>query len=343
MVRVLMVAPQMDCPADQAQFVDVLESLSVSNRVRVCLSANHSILQRQCKRLGIDCLVIPSRGAWDISANWRMHHLFSGGTADTIHLWDGVAQLGYVILARMSGRSVVVHQNRLRDPYSFGCGMADILLQNCEIDGISDRSVSLVGSRPSVSLRGHWHERFGIPMDAHVSGVASRLEYGAGLKDAIWATDLLKNVRDDAHLVISGSGPLEWRLRRFVRQCCVGDRVHFVDSLVPDEFVDSLDCLWLPTHHRQSLRLAHRAISRGIPVVATNLNKHQELFQHDVTGLIYPVGARRALAGQTYRLMKSPQLAKMLGANARKKNASDHVQSPDVSIHDDESRPAQVA
>ena len=49
-----------------------------------------------------------------------------------------------------------------------------------------------------------------------------------GGKDAIWAADLLKVIRDDAHLLVFGDGPFRQPLVRFRDQVEIANKVHFL-------------------------------------------------------------------------------------------------------------------
>ena len=76
-------------------------------------------------------------------------------------------------------------------------------------------------------------------------GWAGRLEADRGGKDAIWAADLLKVIRDDVHLLIFGAGPHRDRLVRFRDQVEIADKVHFLgDRGDLEEFLPHLDQFW---------------------------------------------------------------------------------------------------
>ncbi|GIW06645.1 MAG: glycosyl transferase [Dehalococcoidia bacterium] len=58
------------------------------------------------------------------------------------------------------------------------------------------------------------------------------------------------------------------------------------------------------------------ALAAGLPVVAPAVGQHREYIVHEVTGLLTPVGDRRALTAEIRRLLNDPALAARLGAAA---------------------------
>jgi glycosyltransferase involved in cell wall biosynthesis len=55
------------------------------------------------------------------------------------------------------------------------------------------------------------------------------------------------------------------------------------------------------------------AMVAGVPAVVTDIPGNRDLVQHGISGYLYPVGDRAALARLTKMLLEDPELAHRLG------------------------------
>lgn len=157
-------------------------------------------------------------------------------------------------------------------------------------------------------------ERLGIPADAPLVGFVGPWLRENRIKDVIWAADLLKVVRDDVHVLVGGYGPMRGRLRRFRKQVRIEDRVHFVsDPAMMDSSLGALDCVWVTSQTCAGMPTLLEAMSRGIPVIATDQSCHRRYITDGHSGLIVNVGHRAGFARQTLRLLDDPGFAQQLG------------------------------
>lgn len=160
----------------------------------------------------------------------------------------------------------------------------------------------------------------GLPADARLIGAVGRLWPQKRVKDLIWAADVLKIIRQDAHLLIVGDGPLADRLHRFRRQSRIEDQVHFlgerndVARLMPH-----FDVLWLGSAYEGQPNSVMEAMSAGVPVVATDIPGTRDLVVDGETGYLVPIGNGPAFARQTERILTDPALARRLGDAARER------------------------
>jgi glycosyltransferase involved in cell wall biosynthesis len=179
--------------------------------------------------------------------------------------------------------------------------------------------------KPSGTTREALLAELGLPRDAHLIGVIGRLWPQKRVKDAIWATDLLKVVRDDVHLLIIGDGPERDRLRRFRDQCELRDKAHFLGHRddVP-RLLPHFDLLWSTSAYEGQSNAILEAMTVGVPVVATDIPGTRDLVVHDQTGLLVPADfdtPRRRAAFSRYAniLLDDPQRARRLGEAARQR------------------------
>ena len=122
------------------------------------------------------------------------------------------------------------------------------------------------------------------------------MEADRGGKDAIWAADLLKVIRDDAHLLIFGSGQHRERLVLFRDQVEIADKIHFLgDRGDLDEFLPHLDQFWSTRLRPGQSQAILEAMAAGVPVVASNVPGMRDLIEHEATGYLFAPGHRAGL------------------------------------------------
>ena len=159
---------------------------------------------------------------------------------------------------------------------------------------------------------------FGVPANARVIACAGPFVPEAGLKDAVWAADILNYLSGDVHLLLAGDGPERDRLRRFVRDIAADERVHFLGPR-PDlhAVFRSADVVWLPEHQPGELDMVLAALAAGRPLVATRVAGRMQVLGGDAAGLLIAPGDKAALARATRQLFDDPALARRLAAAAR--------------------------
>jgi glycosyltransferase involved in cell wall biosynthesis len=159
-----------------------------------------------------------------------------------------------------------------------------------------------------------------LPDDARLIGLLARFWPQKRIKDAIWATDLLKVVRDDAHLLVFGDGPQRDRLLRYRDQVEIADRVHFLghrDDVA--RFLPHFDVLWSTSAYEGQSNAVLEAMSYGVPVVATDIPGTRDLVVNAETGYLVPVGDRAAFARFTLQMLNEPDRARQLGEAGRQR------------------------
>jgi glycosyltransferase involved in cell wall biosynthesis len=174
--------------------------------------------------------------------------------------------------------------------------------------------------RSSETRRDELLAELGLPGGCRLVAVIGRLWPQKCIKDAIWAADLLKVIRDDVHLLVIGDGPHRDRLRRFRDQVVIRDKVHLLGHRedVP-RIVPHLDVLWSTSAYEGQSNAILEAMAAGVPVVATDVPGTRDLVLSGRTGYLIPVGDRAALARATQKLLENPSLAAQLGGAARRR------------------------
>ncbi|GIX02513.1 MAG: hypothetical protein KatS3mg112_1450 [Thermogutta sp.] len=181
-----------------------------------------------------------------------------------------------------------------------------------------------IPERPSESRQSLLLE-LKLSPDTRLVGVVGRLWPQKSLRDAIWAEDLLKRIRDDVHLVIVGDGPERRALERYCEQLEITDRVHFLghrrDAL---RIMAHLDVFWNTSQYEGQSNSLMEAMALGVPVVASDIPGNRDLVVHGETGYLVPRGFqfRAGIAKYTKKILEDPELAARLGMAGRERIAT---------------------
>jgi len=88
-------------------------------------------------------------------------------------------------------------------------------------------------------------------------------------------------------------------------------------------FIDS-DIFVLPSHHEGMPISIIEAMASGLPIVATDVGGIPDLIKNNVSGLLIQAYNSKELADSIYKLLKSTELRRYLGENARLKAKENH-------------------
>ena len=159
-----------------------------------------------------------------------------------------------------------------------------------------------------------------LPVGSRLIGCVGRLWPQKGHKDLIWAADLLKSTRDDAHLLVIGDGPLRWRLERFTRQNAVEDKVHFLGERGDvARLMQHFDLLWLGSEYEGQSNAVLEAMAAGVPVIAYDIAGNRDLVVPEETGYLVSLGDRFEFTRRTHWLLDDESLRSRMGAAGRER------------------------
>ena len=177
-----------------------------------------------------------------------------------------------------------------------------------------------VDDRPPVSgaVRKRKREQWGLPREALVVGLASRLDPVKGTEFLLDAVSRLHNRYPAITVVVLGDGVERSALARQSFRLGIDKKVHFLgrQSDVPDA-MGAFDIFALPSleeYHSIALLEAMRA---GLPIVATNVGGNPESIEREKEGLFVAPRDAAALAAAIERLVEDPEMAERLGRAAR--------------------------
>jgi 1,4-alpha-glucan branching enzyme len=141
-----------------------------------------------------------------------------------------------------------------------------------------------------------------------------------GLTHLIDAMGILRGKRENAHLLLVGSGPEEETLRSRVRKTDLEDRVHFIDAVDHSRvlaLMDAASLFVLPSLEEAFGIVLVEAMSQGLPIVASDVQGIPSIIQNEVNGYLVPPGDERALAERIIQLLDNESLAREMGERNR--------------------------
>ncbi len=170
-----------------------------------------------------------------------------------------------------------------------------------------------------------------VPRSARLVMVAGRFDTDSGMKEAIWAFDILKYAHRDVYLVLIGDGPQDERLRQLSHAIGFDDnRVRFAGSRSNRRVLFALaEVVWI-THDRGGVNIAADAMAAGKPVVAFFTPELAEIIEDNVTGRFVASGDKVQLAAVTNELLANPEMAKQMGEAGRTRATTHFALAPMV-------------
>ncbi len=310
--------------------------------LHVCALDRDGPKGEELRRAGIPVQVIGRRWTIDPLALWRLDRFVRQLQPDEIHAWQPIARLYASAMAVRFGIPVVAIWRsfeegrgpfeRFADRYVGHVARAIVvdstavrdrcLAQGIAADKMADKirviPAGVAKASAPTATRGQILNRLQLPASSRLVGLIGRLDHNRCVKDAIWAADLLKVIRDDVHLLIFGDGSHRERLGKFCRQVEVTDKVHFMGNRSDvAEFLPHLNVCWSTRRLPGSSMAILEAMAAGVPVVATNIPGTCAIIGHEKTGFLVDPGHRAGFARWTEQLLNRPELAQTIGEAGR--------------------------
>ena len=164
--------------------------------------------------------------------------------------------------------------------------------------------------QPNRLFRQQFCRSIGLEQNAKLIVTVAELEPGSRLKDPIWATDLLKCIRDDVHFVVIGEGSQKDRLQKYAFQASVGEYVHLVGERGDaQQIVSCADVYWASDPTQLEPDGIRWAMSAGVPVIASDSNNHSRLIENGDAGILVRTGARDLYAREANQVLNHPEYA----------------------------------
>jgi len=177
---------------------------------------------------------------------------------------------------------------------------------------------------PNSAPRSRIRQQLNLSKDTPLLVVVGRLVREKGIHLAIAGLRDLK--KQNAHLLIIGTGEYQEPLQNLADTLGVRDRVHFtgyVDRVQLSAYYNAADVFLMPTLCDEGLPLTLiEGMASGLPTVASNVSGISAAIDQDQEGILIPIGDRQALVNAVNRILDNPVLALQLARDARAKAVS---------------------
>ena len=160
------------------------------------------------------------------------------------------------------------------------------------------------------------------PFASPLVGVVARLQPEKGLTVFLEAASRVASAVPDVEFLVVGDGPLRGALPALADSLGLNGRVHFLGARADaDALIERLDVLVVPSLSEGSPLVVLEAMHAGVPVVATAVGGIPEQIRNAREGLLVPPGDATALADAVRDLLREPERARALAAEARRRAA----------------------
>jgi glycosyltransferase involved in cell wall biosynthesis len=340
--RILHIIPTLDRAGAEKQMTLLVCGLPRERfDVSVCALSRGGPYVDELRRAGVEVTVIGKRWRLDPAAYVRLKRHVAALRPDIVHTWLFAANAYGRAAALACGVPCLVAGERCVDPWKSPAQLwldrrlaqhsARIVANSRAVrdfyvgHGLPPDRFEVIPNGVPEPPQSHYTrrrllEQLGLASGSRLVGLVGRLWRQKRVKDAIWAADLLKVVRDDTHLLVIGDGPLRPRLEGYRDQVEIGDRVHFLGHR--DDVADLMphfDVLLSTSGYEGQSNAILEAMACGVPVVATDIPGTRDLVTDGQAGLLAPVGDRALLARWVDRLLSDPELARRLGESGRQR------------------------
>ncbi|MFH1301885.1 MAG: glycosyltransferase [Planctomycetota bacterium] len=170
------------------------------------------------------------------------------------------------------------------------------------------------------TTRSQLFEEHNLPEGARLIAFVGRLARQKRVEDLLWAVQLLRQMDDNAYLLIVGEGPEREKLEQLSRKYTAAPNIRFLGHR-PDvnKLFPLFELFLLASDFEGQSNSIMEAMSYGIPVVASEIPPNRELVVHGETGFLTSVGDSTGFAQFAERVLADPELAKELGAASQKR------------------------
>lgn len=173
-----------------------------------------------------------------------------------------------------------------------------------------------------------------LPADALLALYTGRLHPGKGLSHLVDAFALVAGRLPTAYLWIAGDGPLRRALLDQIAERHLTGRVVLTGQFDGvEELLTAADAYVLPSAEEGMSVAVLEAMAAGLPVVVSDIPGNRALVQHEVQGLIAPVGDATSWAAAIERVLTGGDAALALGRAAHQRVADEFSLARTVDEH----------
>jgi len=160
-------------------------------------------------------------------------------------------------------------------------------------------------------------EKYGFKKNDFLVGLLSRISAEKGHFLAVEAMQQLSVKYPDLYLVITGTGRLQEKLKKYVAQTGLENKIKFL-AYPSEEILDILDLLVMPSQSEGFGFLIIEAFLKGVAVVGFNTGGIAEIIENKKNGLLFEHYESSSLKAAIEEMINNEGLGKQLAENAKK-------------------------
>jgi glycosyltransferase involved in cell wall biosynthesis len=280
-----------------------------------------------------------------VREQWKFAGYLKRNRIQIVHSYGFYSNVFAVPSARLGGVPVVISSIRdTGDPLTslqrrvqkVICALADHVLANSNAvrgrlleEGYRPGKIGvirngiIIPAQSGDGVRGLIRREFGLPENARLIAVVSRLNPLKGIEYFLEAAALLAARFEDVFFPIVGDAvdpAYMAALKDHAAGLGLGRRVLFtgfrldIGSILPDLLISVL-----PSLSEGLSNVLLESMAAGVPVVATKVGGNPEVVEEGVTGLLVPPRDPAALADAVGTLLENPGLASRFGTSGRRR------------------------
>ncbi len=339
--RILHVVDSVDRYAPATDLLAVAKGLPVGEwESHVVVLGHPGPLAKSFAEADLQPKYLERRWAYDPTTLLRLIAHLRSVRPDVVHSWDAVSREYAELAVRWGGDPPLVAQchqlwlgePRLRWPAPQRWRhAADRLVVDSQalrevqqpfVPAHAACEVVAPGVAPSgetTTTREQWLDELQLPHQARLIAVAGPLLPRFGVKELIWAADMVRVLHPNIQFLILGDGPQRTHLERFAHTAAESQNICFIgDTQGWPEVARHLDIYWQGTEpHATSPTTLLDAMAAGVPVVASDIPPHREIIQPGENGYLVGIEARAERTRATDLLLNDAVTARAIGNAGR--------------------------
>jgi glycosyltransferase involved in cell wall biosynthesis len=281
----------------------------------------------RAEKLGFVVHRIPMRGGADLRAVWRLHRLLRRQHYDVVNTHSGHDSLLAGLAGRLARVPLIVRTRHLALavtslmtyktlPHKV-VTVSEFVRRYLISAGVPAANVVAIhtGIEPLPSVEhSTLRAEIGLSDDDIAIGTVAILRFEKGHRELIDAAMPLLQARPRVHLVFAGDGPIYDRLKAYIDEQGVADRVHLL-GLRNDiaNVLAGCDFFALATWQEALGTSFIEAMAAGLATIGTAVDGVPEVIEDGVTGILVPAKDRAALTKALFTLVDDPGRCRQMG------------------------------